>query len=102
MTNLEALKTLDVESFAKIIFRVVKNTIDTEEELVLRLEKEIPENIMGLVEEELQIQIFSNAKTFELVNELKKREGVEVQIAEPHKDKIIEINGPAVVLIVRD
>ena len=43
-----------------------------------------------------------NAKTCELVEELKKREGVEVKIAEPHKDMSVSVNGPAVVLIVVD
>jgi hypothetical protein len=43
-----------------------------------------------------------NAKTYELVEELKKREGVEVKIAEPHKDMAVSVNGPAVVLVVVD
>lgn len=43
-----------------------------------------------------------NAKTYELVEELKNREGVEVKIAEPHKDMSVSVNGPAVVLIVVD
>lgn len=41
-------------------------------------------------------------KTCELIEELKKREGVEVKIAEPHKDMSVSVNGPAVVLIVVD
>lgn len=43
-----------------------------------------------------------DVKTCELVEELKKREGVEVKIAEPHKDMLVSVNGPAVVLIVVD
>ena len=43
-----------------------------------------------------------NAKTCELVEELKKREGVEVKIAEPHKDMSVSVNGPAVVLVIID
>ena len=43
-----------------------------------------------------------NARTCELVEELKKREGVEVKIAEPYKDMAVSVNGPAVVLIVVD
>ena len=43
-----------------------------------------------------------DVKTYELVEELKKREGVEVKIAEPHKDMSVSVNGPAVVLIVVD
>lgn len=41
-------------------------------------------------------------QTCDLVEELKKREGVEVKIAEPHKDMSVSVNGPAVVLIVVD
>ena len=41
-------------------------------------------------------------KTCDLVEELKKREGVEVKIAEPHKDMSVSVNGPAVVLVVVD
>ena len=40
--------------------------------------------------------------TCELVEELKKREDVEVKIAEPHKDMSVSVNGPAVVLVVVD
>ena len=43
-----------------------------------------------------------DVKTCGLVEELKKREGVEVKIAEPHKDMSVSVNGPAVVLIVVD
>ena len=41
-------------------------------------------------------------ETCELVEELKKREGVEVKIAEPHKDMVVSVNGPAVVLVIID
>lgn len=40
--------------------------------------------------------------TSELVAELKKREGVETEYAEPYQDKDISVNGPAVILVVRD
>lgn len=40
--------------------------------------------------------------TNELVKELATREGVEIIIAEPYQDGQIEVNGPAVVLIVTD
>ena len=43
-----------------------------------------------------------DVKTCELVEELKKREGVEVKIAEPHKDMVVSVNGSAIVLIVVD
>lgn len=41
-------------------------------------------------------------KTCELVDELKEREGVEAQWAEPYKDLEVKVNGPAIVLIVTD
>lgn len=44
----------------------------------------------------------SNIKTCELVEELKKREGVEAHWAEPHEDFEIKLKGPAVVLVVID
>lgn len=41
-------------------------------------------------------------KTCELVAELETREGVKKEIAEPYEDKEININGPAVILVVID
>lgn len=41
-------------------------------------------------------------ETKELVEELSKREGVEKIIAEPYQDVEVKVNGPAVVLVVRD
>ncbi len=40
--------------------------------------------------------------TKELVEELKKREGVKTEYAEPHQDKKLSVNGPAVILVVAD
>ena len=40
--------------------------------------------------------------TKELVEELKKREGVKAEYAEPYQDEVISINGPAMILIVID
>lgn len=40
--------------------------------------------------------------TKDLVEELKRREGVKVDYAEPYQDKKISVNGPAVILIVID
>ena len=40
--------------------------------------------------------------TKELVEELKSREGVETEYAEPHQDKTITVNGPAIILVVTD
>lgn len=41
-------------------------------------------------------------KTFELMEELKLREGVKMEYAEPYQDKHLTINGPATILIVID
>lgn len=40
--------------------------------------------------------------TCELIDELKRREGVGVTIAEPYKTIAVEVNGPAIVLVVTD
>lgn len=44
----------------------------------------------------------SEFKTCDLVDELRKREGVETHIAEPYQDVAVSVNGPAVVLVVID
>lgn len=41
-------------------------------------------------------------ETCELVQELKKREGVEIKYAEPYQETAFSVNGPAVILIVID
>lgn len=40
--------------------------------------------------------------TKELVEELKRREGVTSNIAETYEEKIVRIDGPAVVLVIID
>lgn len=40
--------------------------------------------------------------TEQLVDELKKRVGVETKIAEPYQDVELSVNGPAVVLVIKD
>lgn len=37
-----------------------------------------------------------------LVEELRRREGVETKIAEPYEDVTVSVNGPAIVLVVTD
>lgn len=44
----------------------------------------------------------SQVKTCELVEELKKREGVTAEYAEPYQGKEITIDGPACILVVID
>ena len=53
-------------------------------------------------QEERKANPLSNYKTCELVEELKTREGVETHWAEPYEDKNIQVNGPALVLVVID
>ena len=48
------------------------------------------------------MSLLKSIKTAELVEELKKREGVRTECAEPHTDKKISVNGPAEILIVID
>ena len=42
------------------------------------------------------------ARTKDLVKELISREGVDAEYAEPHQDKTITVNGPAIILVVND
>ena len=44
----------------------------------------------------------SECSTKELVEELKIRESVKMEYAEPHQDKTITVNGPAIILVVTD
>ena len=46
--------------------------------------------------------VLKQCETCELVEELKKREGVTAHWAEPYEDKEIKVTGPAQVLIVID
>ena len=46
--------------------------------------------------------VLNQISTSCLVEELKKREGVETKVVEPYKNQTIKINGPAVVLVVID
>lgn len=48
------------------------------------------------------MEMHEENSTKELVDMLKQRDGVEVKYAEPHQDKKISINGPAIILIVKD
>nr|WP_294577783.1 BC1881 family protein [uncultured Anaerostipes sp.] len=48
------------------------------------------------------MNLLKSIKTAELVEELKRREGVRTEYAEPHTDKKISVNGPAEILIVID
>lgn len=41
------------------------------------------------------MKTFDGVSTRDLVEELRQRKGVEVTIAEPHKDTEIKVNGPA-------
>ena len=41
-------------------------------------------------------------RTKDIVRELISREGVEAEYAEPHQDKTITVNGPAIILVVTD
>lgn len=40
--------------------------------------------------------------TKEIVEELRRRNGVETTMAEPYRDVIVKVNGPAIVLVVND
>lgn len=44
----------------------------------------------------------SNITTKDLVEELGKRDGVGMVIAEPYKDEEVKVNGPAIICIITD
>ena len=54
------------------------------------------------LEKEVINQVLEEIPTAELIAELKKREGLKVEYAEPYQDLVVSINGPAQVLIVID
>lgn len=49
-----------------------------------------------------KVKLLKDYKTCELIKELKEREGVIAHWAEPYEDKEVKINGPALVLIIKD
>ena len=51
--------------------------------------------------EVMEVEV-ENIKTRDLVEELKKRDGVQIEYAEPHRDKTITVDGPACILVVVD
>ena len=51
---------------------------------------------------ELEKNSLQKVHTCDLVAELRRREGVEAQIAEPYCELVLHINGPAIVLTVID
>lgn len=48
------------------------------------------------------MQNMKDIPTCQLVEELRRREGVEVTVAEPYEDVTVTANGPAVILLVTD
>ena len=55
-----------------------------------------------MADRESEMNKMSEFTTAELVEELKRRQGVDTQIAEPYEDITVSVNGPAIVLIVTD
>ena len=102
MNNFDVLKQMPLKEFANMVFNVAKYDCKSLEEFEAILNREIPVEMEGEFKEALQKMQLSNAKTRELLEELKTREGVETKYAEPHQDKEVSVNGPAVILIVTD
>lgn len=48
------------------------------------------------------VEDINDFSTCELVEELKHREGVRVEYAEPYQDKVVTVNGPAQILVIID
>ncbi len=49
-----------------------------------------------------ELMEITEVPTVALVDELKRREGVETHIADPYADLEVKVNGPATVLVVTD
>lgn len=52
--------------------------------------------------EKKKIRTIEKISTKELIEELKKRQGVTTEYAEPYQDKTVSVNGPAIILTVCD
>lgn len=57
---------------------------------------------MENIKSEKELTELKNVSTAQLVSELKRREGVEVKIAEPYQEVNLTVNGPAIVMVVKD
>ena len=60
---------------------------------------------IGVVMKDIDVcgnNMLDKVPTYILVEELRKRSGVEVTDVDPYEDKVFEINGPAIVLVVID
>ncbi len=55
-----------------------------------------------MADREREMNKMSEFTTAELVEELKRRQGVDARIAEPYEDITVSVNGPAIMLIVTD
>lgn len=49
-----------------------------------------------------EVDVISTFKTCELVEELNRREGVERKFILPHNQEVFEVEGPGIVLIIKD
>lgn len=49
-----------------------------------------------------EVDVISTFKTCELVEELNRREGVERKSVLPHSEEVFEVEGPGIVLIIKD
>ncbi|MBO5373240.1 MAG: hypothetical protein J6A75_11080 [Lachnospiraceae bacterium] len=67
MKNIDVLKQMPLKNFASMVFSVVKRDCKTEEDFVAFLEKEIPTELEGTVEEALQ-----GMRCFNLENKINK------------------------------
>lgn len=57
---------------------------------------------LTMADRESEMNKMSEFTTAELVEELKRRQGVDARTAEPYEELTVFVNGPAIVLIVTD
>lgn len=108
MTNFEILQQMPFQNFANMVFEVTRRDCKGLEDFEAFLRKETPknleENTIRILHklQKLQRPELKNFRTCELVEELKNREGVETHMAEPYGNVELEVDGPAIVLVVID
>ena len=91
----------EIEKYLKDQEERLSFSISVDKERLEMHEKELA-RVQELLKMFSSANPLSNYKTCELVEELKTREGVETHWAEPYEDKNIQVNGPALVLVVID
>ena len=102
MTREEAIALFEKQlTAAQVVLDSGFGSNPGESDFLYRRRKDMAEIALAALRPVSREQL-SEFKTCDLVDELRKREGVETHIAEPYQDVTVSVNGPAVVLVVID